>query len=277
MKKGLIYLLLLFVIGSCKHEKDPIVAEFSHYRLYKSEVLKQIPDNLTEEETKLLIDQFIQNWVEDKLLLQTAKSSLSLKEQNFTAEINDLKKKLLIEKLFQKLTQDSTQFQVTEKELNQFIEKFVDPASRQKEYVRLNYIKFSKKSPVGKRLKEILFNEEKRITEKQQIVNLCADTIEYYIDDQSWLLLDYINQEFPFEIKDSEEIMGKYRMTDISDENYRYLILFLEYRNRIVPVDDPQLIAQYRLMLQQQKKTQFIIHYKDSLYQAAIKKGEVIR
>lgn len=123
----------------------------------------------------------------------------------------------------------------------------------------------------------ILFNEEKRITEKQQIVNLCADTIEYYIDDQSWLLLDYINQEFPFEIKDSEEIMGKYRMTDISDENYRYLILFLEYKNRIVPIDDPQLIAQYRLMLQQQKKTQFIIHYKDSLYQAAIKKGEVIR
>jgi hypothetical protein len=71
--------------------------------------------------------------------------------------------------------------------------------------------------------------------------------------------------------------MGKFRMTDISDEDYRYLILFLEYRNRVVPVDDPQLLAQYRLMLQQQKKTQFIIHYKDSLYREAIKKGEVIK
>ena len=239
--------------------------------------MELIPDNLSEEETSLLVDQIIQNWVEEKLLLQAAKQSLSLNEQNFTAEINDLKKKLLIEKLFQKLTQDSAQFQVTEKELNQFIEKFVDPASRQKEYVRLNYIKMSKKSQVGNRLKEILFDDEKRIAEKQKIVDICADTIEYYIDDQSWLLLDYINQEFPFEIKNSEEIMGKYRMTDISDENYRYLILFFEYRNRIVPVDDPQLLEQYRLMLQQQKKTQFIIHYKDSLYREAIKKGEVIK
>lgn len=277
MKRFFYYLLLLFLIGSCKHEKDPIVAEYSHYRLYKSEVLELIPDHLSEEETALLVDQIIQNWVEEKLLLQAAKQSLSLREQNFSTEINDLKKKLLIETLYQKLTQDSTQFQVTDKELNQFIEKFVDPATRQKEYVRLNYIKMSKKSPVGNRLKEILFNEEKRIAEKQQIVNICADTIEYFIDDQSWLLFDYINQEFPFEINNSEDIMGKFRMTDISDEDYRYLILFLEYRNRVVPVDDPQLLAQYRLMLQQQKKTQFIIHYKDSLYREAIKKGEVIK
>ena len=270
----LLLCLLSLCLSSCK-QKDTVVAEAYHAKLYLSQLAAQIPDSFSPADSAQLAQILIEDWIKQQIILHEAKQALPLKSQNFEKEIDEYKNTLLVNTYFNFLTSDSGQFTVSDDELEQFIKKYESRYTVNREIIKINYVKTARASKLIKELKELLFDDDRRTEEKQRIEELCADSIEYFLEDNTWLYLDDIQNEFPIEIKNKESILSQNKYIETEDSDYHYLIVFLDYKSRRTINETEEEIAAARMMLTQQKKQNFVNQKIDELMQKSMQSGQI--
>ena len=273
-KKLLVFLFLAAGLLSCG-PKDPVVAEAYHAKLYQSQLSELIPDSYNLADSTRLAQLLIEEWVRQQVLLHEALQVLPVGQQNFEKEMADYKNSLLINAYYNHLTSDTTLFRVSDEELEQFIKKYESRYTVNREIIKINYVKTAKNSKIIKDLKELLFDDERRIEEKQRIEELCADSIEYFLEDNTWLYLDDIQNEFPIEIKNKESILTQNKYIETEDQDYHYLIVFLDYKSQRTINETEEEIAAARMMLIQQKKQDYIQQKVDELYKKSLESGMI--
>ncbi|MBP5650703.1 MAG: hypothetical protein J6X01_06475 [Bacteroidales bacterium] len=271
-KKLLILLFLATGLLSCG-TKDPVVAEAYHAKLYQSQLAQMIPDSYSPTDSARLAQLLIEEWVQQQVLLHEALQVLPISQKNFEKEMAEYKNSLLINAYYNYITADSTLFEVSDEELEQFIKKYESRYTVNREIIKINYVKTSRNSKIIKNLKELLFDDDRRVEEKQQIEELCADSIEYFLEDNTWLYLDDIQNEFPIEIKNKESILTQNKYIETEDQDYHYLIVFLDYKSQRTINETEEEIAAARMMLTQQKKRDYIQQKVDELYQKSLETG----
>ena len=123
MKYILPYFLLLLV--SCKELKpteEPVAQVFEHV-LYRSEIQDFLPKPISPDDSMALTQNYIRNWITQKLLLQKANENLSEKEKNVQKQVEDYRASLLIYKYKQKLIDQKLQENVSDAEMEAYYEK----------------------------------------------------------------------------------------------------------------------------------------------------------
>lgn len=270
----LLLCLLSLCLSSCK-QKDTVVAEAYHAKLYLSQLAAQIPDSFSPADSAQLAQILIEDWIKQQIILHEAKQALPLKSQNFEKEIDEYKNTLLVNTYFNFLTSDSGQFTVSDDELEQFIKKYESRYTVNREIIKINYVKTARDSKLIKELKELLFDDDRRTEEKQRIEELCADSIEYFLEDNTWLYLDDIQNEFPIEIKNKESILSQNKYIETEDSDYHYIIVFLDYKSRRTINETEEEIAAARMMLTQQKKQNFVNQKIEELMQKSMQSGQI--
>lgn len=175
--------LLSFLATSCIHFHDEVIAEAGGKKLYRSELAAQLPDDISKEDSADFAHSYIKNWTIEQRLIEEAERNLTFSEKNFDEELRQFRNKLLINAYYDKLTRDTTKFPVSDAEIAAFMKESGLISPIEKEIVKLNYVKLSKKSKILPAVKAILFDETKRLTQKSELEALCADSIEYFIED----------------------------------------------------------------------------------------------
>lgn len=276
MKKTILLLVvILCVCVGCRHS-DPVVAEVYNKKLFASEVASMIPSGLSAKDSIDLANQIIDDWITDQVLLQEAEKTLSVKEKIFDKELEAYRKTLLKNKYFEKITADADQFKVSDDEVRAAIQQTKVSLVAEKEIVRLNYVKLPKSSPQLSELRDILFNEERRLSEKEHIAELCADSIEYFINDDQWLFWDDIQLETKIELGNAQQydFPSTYETSDGTDS---YIVVILDFKSKQTGEESDDYFESVRTMLIQQKKNDFIQKKTKELYQKANKKGKINR
>ena len=276
MKKLLPFLIIICFV-SCNKSKDITVAEVYGQKLYLSEIRELIPDGLNAEDSTALATKIVDDWIRQQVILYEANSLLSVTEKNFDRELENYKKNLLINAFYQKLTENPDDFPVSDKELNEFMLQYEQEDVVDREIVKLNYIKLSPKSKILKEIKGILFDEVKRLTMKDRIETLCADSIEYFIENNTWLYLDEIKNDLPASLNFEEAFARSEKYMECQDGKDLYLIALLDYKKNRSLADDSEKRDAAKLMLMQQKKREFISKSIENLYQKAIEKDKILR
>jgi hypothetical protein len=274
----LAFLILVFfgLISGCKQPKDQIIAKAFHQNLYFTEVIGSIPYSESKEDSLIFMEQFIEDWVLQKTLLAYAKKRLTAKEQDFSIQIKKFNEQLLINAYLQKITSDSSLFEVHFNELADLqIEEKQDDTPEYRDMVKLNYIKLSNPSKLYKKIKGLFFDEPDRIKATTQLELLCSDTIEYYLDNERWFYTDFIENELPFTFSGKDHIDRKEKFDFVQDGN-RYLVLILDRKQQLQPKNSLENKTAVQLFLQQQKKVEFLRHFQDSLLQKALLDKKVV-
>lgn len=267
--------LLLFC--GCKPSHDQVIAEVHNSKLYRSEIVALLPAGLSSADSIKMANHLVEDWVKKQLILFEADKYLTVREKSFEKELKNYKKDLLIHAFFQKLTQDSLHFSYTDEELTNFIKQYEGEQTEDKVIIKLNYVKLSPKSKALKPLKEILFDEKKRVFEKERIEEICADTIEHFIDDYTWLYLDDISRYLPIDLEENEEIADDQRYIEKRSGNYLYLIVLLDKGTNPYDFGKSENYDAAKAMIIQQKKTEYINQYIDTLYKRAEANSLIIR
>lgn len=276
MKKILILLLAALCLTSCRDRRDKVVAQVYYHKLYLSEVHGYLPTGLSPEDSVAMAKDYIDSWVKERLVLHEAEKSLSPREKNFDARMEKYRRSLLINAFYDKLVSDTSRFAITEQEMEAFTRDFGKRYSVDKEIVRVNYVKLSETSKLAGPVKAILFNEGRRTTEKERLTRLLGDSIEYMLDDETWLYLEDIQTEIPFEIRDGDLRTDQQHVEKVVDGN-RYLLVVLDHKIRRSAADTQEERAAAHMMLVNRRKQQYIDKYVDELYEKALKEGAVTR
>ncbi|MBP5206732.1 MAG: hypothetical protein J6Z44_08090 [Bacteroidales bacterium] len=269
----LIVSLLLLLLSSCHRYEDKVMAQVYYHKLYESEVLKNMPTGLSPADSIALVNDFIDNWVREQLILHEAEKRLSPREKNFDRQLEEYRNNLLINTYFNKIISDTANLNITDEDLEAFMRSFDKRYTIEKEIVKVNYVKLPKKSPLVEVVKGILFDKERRVEEKEPLMVLLGDSIEYLLDDDAWLYLDDIQNEVSFDF--SEEDVAKHKCIEKEIGDYHYLLVILDYKNQRSVSETNDEKAAARMMLLNQRKQQIIKQHVDQLYEKALKSGSV--
>lgn len=276
MKKIAFFSLCFLLFFACKKSNDVVVAEAWGNKLYLSEIKEMMPSGLSPTDSADFISRYVQNWNIEKIVLHEANQQLHFYEKDFSTQINQLRKQLLINAYYDKITEDSTLFSISNQEIQAFMENYGMNEIVEKEIIKINYVKLSLNSPLIPPIKNILFDEEKRINEKSTIEKLCGDSIEYFIEDDKWLYLDDIEIELPFQLTNKNALQTENRYIETKDKYYHYIIVLLDYRDKQTTNEvSPSEYDNIRAMLQQQKKNKFIRKHIEQLYQRALREKKI--
>lgn len=269
----LIVLLLLLLCSSCHRHEDKVMAQVYYHKLYESEVLKNMPTGLSPADSIALVNDFIDNWVREQLILHEAEKRLSPREKNFNRQLEEYRNNLLINTYFNKIISDTANMNITDEDLEAFMRSFDKRYTIEKEIVKVNYVKLPKKSPLVEVVKGILFDKERRVEEKEPLMVLLGDSIEYLLDDDAWLYLDDIQNEVSFDF--SQEDVAQHKCIEKEIGDYHYLLVILDYKNQRSVSETNEEKAAARMMLLNQRKQQVIKQHVDQLYEKALKSGSV--
>lgn len=268
--------IALIIVG-CNSTDDRVLAEVYNNKLYYSEVASLLPEGLNKDDSIAFANQVINNWITEQIILHEAENELSVSEKIFDEEMTEYRKSLLRNKYFEKITSDTSAFHVSDEEVLKTIRATKVNLISTKEIVRINYVKLNKNSAVRNELKEILFDESRRMTEKVKIAELCGDSIEYFIEDDRWLYWEDIQFEISIDIEDKTNLKLQPEYFEKIDEDNCYLIVVLDYKTQQTGEESHDYFESVRTMLIQKKKKDFIDRKIDGLYQKAVKEEKIVR
>ena len=280
MKKilSLLFIALLLCV-SCRRNADPVVAQVYQYKLYTSEVQEGMPSGLSQDDSLALVRDFIDNWVKEKLLLHEAERHLSPREKNFDHEMTDYRNSLMIQRYLDKIwLKDTVDNAVTDREILDFARSLDDRYTVEKEIVRVNYVKMPTRSDKLPQVRDVLFDEDRRANQKETLVAMLGDSIEYLLDDDEWLYLDDLQNEVAFQI-DMQKFGGRNRVLQIEKEvgeNSVFLVI-LDYRSQRSVNETKEERASAGMLLMNQRRTQFVNQYVQELYDRALKEGKIVQ
>ena len=275
----MLFLTVLFslLLAGCQQKKDRVVAQVYSHKLYASEVQRQLPSGMSTDDSLAFAAKLIDSWISEQLLLAEADRELPMRDKQFQKEMAEYRNALIRNRFLERITADTNAFYVTDEEVRATISQARTNFVNEKEIVRINYVKVSDKSPIKEKVKEILFDEEKRLLEKDRIAELCADSVEYFIDDDTWLFWDDIQLEVDIDLKVPDGTFGQPQYIEKNSGESCYLIVILDYKSEQTGADSRDYFESVRTMLIQKKKTEFINQKLDELYQQAEKAGKIAR
>ena len=270
---------VLLLCTSCRKNADPVVAQVYQYKLYNSEVQEGMPTGLSQEDSLAMARDFIDSWVKEKLILHEAERHLSPSEKNFDREMTDYRNSLLVQRYLDKIwMNDTANNAVSEREIVDFARSLDDRYTVEKEIVRVNYVKMPTRSNKLPQVREILFDENRRDEQKEILVTMLGDSIEYLLDDDEWLYLDDLQNEVAFQI-DVQKAGGRGSVMRIEKEvgENTVLLVILDYRSQRSVNETREERAAAGMLLMNQRRTQMINQYVQELYDRAVKEGKVVQ
>ncbi|MDR2009156.1 MAG: hypothetical protein LBQ22_01570 [Bacteroidales bacterium] len=134
-------LLLLFVISCGKKDSlvvnDEIVASIGNEYLFRKDIIKLLPDNVTPEDSAVIINNYIEEWLVERLIYQEALQNLE-----DTAGISD-KIKNYHRQLYTYYYIDqilNTDYKITEEEINEYYQNNLEDYVLKSTCVKAHYL-----------------------------------------------------------------------------------------------------------------------------------------
>jgi len=259
----------LFLFTKCqppsKDEKTPL-AQVGENILYKEDAQKVLPKYITESDSTLWMNDFINRWIRKELVVLAAEENLSPEQKDVSEKLDDYKNSLLTYRYKNQLLSQKLDTAITPEEINDYYHK------HDKEYILTNNI-----------IKAIFLKVPSELANIKQIKTLCnristenlAKLDEYGMQftklydrfDDQWINAASVFQLFPNTIKKESDFLKKNKFAEDSDTNYYYFICIRDYRlsGDIAPMDFVN--KEIRNVILNKRKIKFFKNMEDNIFQ----------
>ncbi|SDS09046.1 hypothetical protein SAMN05216503_1946 [Polaribacter sp. KT25b] len=275
MKRFIIAFLTILILNSCNYfkmqEKEEItpevVAIVNTVKLYKKDLNSILPEDISKEDSIILVRSFINNWALKQILLQKAESNNSLEEENeIAALVKDYRESLLINNYKEILIKQQLDTVIKDIEIAEFYSKSKENFKLNEELVKIKFLHFDKKVINKKELIK-LFKSEKiedlEALEKQQL-----SFKHFQFNDSVWTQLDKVLLKLPFS---KDNMLKKSKLLQKQDSLGLYLVAIKDVlvRNDTAPLS--YIKPTIKQMILHQRKIELIRDIEKILVQDATK------
>lgn len=199
MKRILNAFLIIYLFNSCNYfivqEKEDksseIIAIVNTEKLFKEDLKNVIPQNISKDDSIVLVKSFINDWAIKQLLLHKAENNNSLEVINeINHLVNDYRESLFINNYKEMLIKQQLDTVISDVEIEDFYLKSKDNFRLNEELVKIKYLHFDNKVVSKKEFLKLFKSEEiedLEALEKQQL------SFKYFqFNDSIWTQLDKV-------------------------------------------------------------------------------------
>lgn len=264
-------IILMIVLSACQQEKPNLtpLAQVNESFLYLEDVKQILPENLSEADSTLWVDDFVKRWVRTELVILNAEQNLTPEQKNVDKELKEYRNSLITYRYKKELMAQKMDTVVKAEDIEQYFRE------HQQEYILKNNI-----------VKAVFLKTPIEVANPEIIKNLCLDNDplklaqldEYSIQyakaydrfDDKWINSTTILAQIPDEITDEERFLRRNKFIESSDTDYYYFICIRDFRlqGQIAPVE--YIESDIRNIILNQRKVKFLRNIENDIYKEGL-------
>ena len=276
MNRSFVFLLLLLIITSCNSpqiSQDTIVAKVNDQTLFLSQVEEVVPNNSTKEDSIIISDSYINQWVKKQLMISKAELNLSAKEKDVSNMVEDYRSSLIIHKYLQLMVKQKLDTTITTEEIQKYYDQYKSNFTLNKNIIKALYIKIKKPVPNLKDVKKLY--RSKKQGDMDRLEDYCFQNATKFDNfNLQWIYSQNLLNKIPIQIDKEELFLSKNKYFEAQDSIYHYFVNIQDFqlKNTLAPLIFVR--EDIRQIIRNKRKLQFIKNLEDNIFRDAQAKNE---
>ncbi|MGM0496736.1 MAG: peptidyl-prolyl cis-trans isomerase [Bacteroidota bacterium] len=278
--KYFIYLTLIavFLLG-CKEEKDTSnkkpIAKIHEKNLYLSDVEDVIPDNKSKEDSSMIAENYIRNWIKKQLLLKKAEKNLSKDNKDIQKQIEEYRTSLLIYRYQQQLIDQKLDTAVSEEEIQEYYEDNTSNFTLDINLVKVLYVELPQNSPNISSVKSWMKSEKEEDISK--LKDYCYQYAKKYDDfNNEWIAFNKLENKIPTDIKNPQRFLKYNKNLEEKDSLFHYFVRINDYKLKGEPAPVSYVREKIESVMLNKRKHKLLEDLEKDLYNEALNRNEFI-
>ena len=280
MRLFLLYLLLI-TMSACSYfrknqedrGKDAIARAYNYY-LYPDDLRGVVPKGASKQDSINITKSFIENWIRQQAVLQKAENNLNEDKKNVEKKLEDYRKTLITYAYETELIAQKLDTVVADDEIEEYYKANQNNFELKDNIIKVIYLKLNKKSPKMDKVRNLYRSNSTK--DREALAEYCHQyAVNYFLDDQTWLLFDDLLKEIPIKTYDKEQFLQNNRNIEIEDSSHVYMVSIKGFmiKNSTSPLSFEK--NNIRSLIINQRKLKLIEQMEQKAYEDARKSGDV--
>jgi len=280
LKQISLFILLILQFSACSYfkrdtteGKDAVARAYDYY-LYPEDLQGLVPVGASREDSITIIKNYIDNWFRQKVVLRKAERNLDDEKKDVEKKLEEYRNSLLTYAYETELVRQKLDTVINEEEIAQFYKNNQDNFELKDNIIKVIYLRLNKKSPKLNKVKDWYKSNVKK--DRQLLEDYCRQyALNYFLDDNTWLLFDDLLKEIPIKTYDKEQFLQNNRIVEIEDSSTIYLVNIKGFmvKNSISPLSFER--NNIKTIITNQRKLKLIEQMEKQAYEDAKKGNDV--
>lgn len=235
-------LTTLLLLSSCtgksaERNRVPVAKAFDNY-LYHDELTGIVPEGVSAGDSAAAAGEYIEKWVRNQLLLNKAEVNLTDEEKDVERLIESYRSSLLIFTYEQRYVKEKLDTNVTQQEIEQYLNENSSNFILGDAIVKGMYIKVPRSAPEIWRLRQWCLAGDSG--NSADIEGYCYENAEKYdYFNGYWINLSEAMKLFPENYRIQESSLSNRHLLETQDSDYYYFLVVREYAlsGQVSPLD----------------------------------------
>jgi hypothetical protein len=268
----------IFSIGCGAFKKSDVQGEgavakaFGAY-LFPTDLKGIVPKNASKQDSINITKNFIENWILKRAVLNKAEKNLDDEQKDVARQLEEYRNSLLTYAYETELIRQKLDTTVSEQEVEAYYAGNKNNFELKDNIIKVIYLRLGKNSPKLDKVRNLLRREDAK--SRQALAEYCHQyAINYYLDDNTWLLFDDLLKEIPIKTYDKEQFLQNNRWLEIEEKNSLYLVNIKGFmiKNSTSPISFEK--NNIRTLIINQRKLKLIEEMERQAYEEARKNGD---
>ena len=233
-----------------------------------------IPDNSSSEDSALLANNYIQNWIKEEVILSYALNNLNEEQMNFDLQIENYRKSLLTFALENQIVTQHLDTAININELEAYYNENLDNFQLKDYILKAKFCILDSAQEVGKPFEKLFYSDDPQ--DLVSFESFCVDNgINYFIDEDQWLYFGDLIQEVPLQVYKVERFLKKNKRLTFTEDGRRYFLQIVDYKlkDSVSPLSLQK--EKIRNIILNRRKLDLLSKMRDDLYKEAVRKNRI--
>lgn len=232
------------------------------------EVYAIVPDMASPEDSAVLAERYINDWLKEQVLLYTAEQRLPEEKKQFEKELEAHRKALLTfayENLFVQQRLDTV---VSAADIEAFYEQNQSIFSLNDYIVKVKFVVLDDDTPRLKQFRKLFeSNDSEDLVKLEQF---CVNNgAAYYIDFETWMYFEDLLSRVPLEVYNIEAFLKQNNEVEFEKSGKIYFVKFVDYKLKDAVSPLPLVAGNIRSMILNRRKKELLAKMRDDLFISA--------
>lgn len=237
MKFWLLSPLVFLLVLSCEFfqpkevfEEPPIATVYNGKSLYASDLVGLLPSNTSDNDSSILTEKYVKDWVQKQLMIAEANEKTQLNEAEIERKVLDYRYALIVHTYTKNYIDKNLDVYVEDSVIEKYYQTKADNFLLKQNIIKCIFAKFPKNSPNLRRFRRN-FREfpDTNVEDFQSYISQFA--IKSYVADSVWIPFSELSANTPLaSLNDENQFIRKTKFSETSDENYTYLLKIFDFK-----------------------------------------------
>ncbi len=277
MSRTLYFLLALSVLAGCKsknkaQQRIPL-AEVGNVILYYDEIPALLQNNLNDQDSAAIIQNYINKWAKRQLLLLKAEDNLSPESRSdIEKQLKETRENLVIYQYQQKMMLEKMDTVVTDAEMENYYASNEQSFRLNSNIVKALFIKLPVETPDIYKIKRLARSGDQK--DMQELESYCFQFAEKFDDfNEAWVPMDKLLVELPDDIENQENFLKRNTFYETSDSASAYIISIRDYRLRSSLAPFEYVKNDIKRIIWNSRRYEFLQSLENGIYNEALKEN----